>query len=651
MKRRNAAFLIALGCSGALLGGVLASSYLGERLLPASANASYELKLDSYAGLTSGINTDNGNKISFTYSGASNSGGKIALNKTGYIYNTTQISGIERVEVTLSSGSVDIYYDKDSSHSVWNDSTSGTDYDLEGIYPNYFKVVATANAVIDKITVTYACVDYQKAATEAGYKLYVNDVESDSTFFEVDKEGNDLQLKAILDVYPGDVLTFTKNGSSIIPSASAGDGNNAYQENSRNYLMVTSHAKGAHLYLKKNGSNYDVWLTGKGNLTPKSDIASGSILQAWNWTVANIRSNLTAIKNAGYTAIQVSPMQTRKYVSTSAAWTGEWWKLYQPYGFSVASGGNCALGSANDLKTLCTEAKALGLHVVMDVVLNHLSGGSESTFNGDCATYEPSIVNNDLIHKNGKIGSDNSQFAVLRKTLGDYPDLQTENPIVMGRALSLLKDYLDLGVTGFRFDAAKHIETPKDGIYASSFWPHVVNGAKRYADKKGYDVPYFYGEILGAGDDRSIHWYTDYMSITEWTRTTDLRDAVGNGNVSKLNQYYPDGLAASNMVLWAESHDQYQSGESSWLSRVNVNKAYAIQASRDGAVPVYMARPDSGSTLLGAASDSGWKDPAVAAANKLHSMFAGKGEYVEINYGDAKSFVNGRGSYATEGGA
>ena len=648
MNKRSISFGVVALCSVGLVVGVLLASANRPDLLPASANASHILTVDSYEDIHGGTRTANGNAIYFASSGLSSSGGKIALSKGGAIYNTTKLSGIEKVAVTLSSGSVNLYYGQ-TSFSAWDDGVSGTVYNLEGIYPNFFKVEATSATVIDRIVVTYACHDYQEAAATSGYSVYVNGTKSDATFFEVDKEGNDLQLKAVLDVYPGDVISFDKDGTEIKGSPSGGT-NNLYAGDSRGYLMVSDYCKGAHLYLKKNGNAYDAYLSGKGGFMETSPYAKSTILQAFNWSVSTIMSNLDAIARAGYTAIQVSPMQARKYVYKSGSWLDEWWKLYQPDGFFVAQSTDDydgAIGIASELRSLCAAAKSKGIGIIMDVVLNHLSGGSATSFGGNVR--EDEIVSENLKHDYGHIPDNPSQEAILRGTYGDYPDLMTESPVVQGRALSLLKEYLDLGVSGFRFDAAKHIETPKDGNYASSFWPYVVNGSRRYAAKKGYDVPYYYGEILGPNDaGRSPGWYTDYMDIADGYLKDDLMQGIEGGKekIDKISGGYYTEIAMSDHVLWAESHDSYvDSYKGNYVKvEINVNKVYAMQASRAQATALYCARPYDGNTKFGDSGSEAWKDPVVAGANKLHKEYRASSEWLDINKGTPYTYVNSRGS-------
>ena len=98
------------------------------------------------------------------------------------------------------------------------------------------------------------------------------------------------------------------------------------------------------------------------------------------------------------------------------------------------------------------------------------------------------------------------------------------------------------------------------------------------------------------------------------------------------NAKYKSGVAASNAVLWAESHDTYEgsSGSSGFsntadVSDENVVKAWAIVASRKDSTALFFARP--GTALMGNIStDSTYKSTAVSEINKFHNLFVGQSE-------------------------
>ena len=114
--------------------------------------------------------------------------------------------------------------------------------------------------------------------------------------------------------------------------------------------------------------------TSRGNVNTNR-MQGGVILHAFCWTFDEIKNNLADIKEAGYTAVQTSPIQPAKdYSSTYTNQAHEWWKLYQPLGFTIASTDDNYLGTKQDLIDLCKEADNYGINIICDIVANHLAG-------------------------------------------------------------------------------------------------------------------------------------------------------------------------------------------------------------------------------------------------------------------------------------
>lgn len=204
----------------------------------------------------------------------------------------------------------------------------------------------------------------------------------------------------------------------------------------------------------------------------QSEVKDGVILHAFNWSYKSIKENLPAIAAAGYTTVQTSPVQQPKDYGTSNDVSGQWWKLYQPVSMAIAQ--KSWLGTREELKSLCTEADKYGVKIICDIVSNHMGNELETSPNSlseQVKIYQPDFYNNKSTYFHSYTGgaSDGSVQGVVQGHLGS-PDLNTGNTNVQNAVISLLKDCIDCGVDGFRFDAAKHIETPDDGAYASNYW-------------------------------------------------------------------------------------------------------------------------------------------------------------------------------------
>lgn len=377
--------------------------------------------------------------------------------------------------------------------------------------------------------------------------------------------------------------------------------------------------------------------TASADSTLRDKVGDGVMLHAFNWSYNTIKENLPAIAAAGYTTVQTSPVQQPKDYSTSGDVIGQWWKLYQPISFHIAE--QSWLGTKDDLKSLCDEADKYGIKIICDIVSNHIANADEArpdTVSNQVKKYEPDFYKKRRTYTRTYKGnaSDSSVQAVVQGHVSNCPDLVTNDTAVQTYIINLLKECIDCGVDGFRFDAAKHIETEDDGEYASDYWKNITTSASSYYTQKTGDDLYIYGEILNnCGADRSYSSYTKYINVTD-NRTGDavLYNVTKGKASTATNAKYKSGVAASNAVLWAESHDTYEgnSGSSGFsntadVSDENVVKAWAIVASRKDSTALFFARP--GTALMGGVStDSTYKSTAVSEINKFHNLFVGQSE-------------------------
>ncbi len=404
---------------------------------------------------------------------------------------------------------------------------------------------------------------------------------------------------------------------------------------------------------------------GAANIAPEEDAAvasspnlqtnpqNGVILHAFNWSYNSIKDNLPAIKAAGYSTVQTSPVQQPKDYGAAASVGSEWWKPYQPVSHQIAQ--KSWYGTKADLTALCAEAENYGIKIICDIVSNHVGNNDSDTVKDPFAvspqvkTYQPNIYaasakNSQFYHSVEGDVSDSSVQLCVQGHLTACPDLNTANSTVQNNIISLLKECIDCGVDGFRFDGAKHIETPSDGSYASNYWPTVTNAAKTYYKNKTGGNLYIYGEILNncGPSSRKYTHYTPYINVTD-NRTGDAITAAVNsksaGNATKSSYTAISGqngdtnLKASNIVLWSESHDTYEgSAGSAGISNTSnlsddvITKSWALVAARKDSTALFFARPAA--KMGQASSNTTYKSAAVSEVNKFKNAFVGQSEYL-----------------------
>lgn len=337
-----------------------------------------------------------------------------------------------------------------------------------------------------------------------------------------------------------------------------------------------------------------------------ASIQEGNILHCFDWTMAEVKAELPAIAEAGFGAVQLSPIQR-----PDAGPGSPWHDLYRPYDIAFKSS---RMGSADDLKALCEEAATYGIKIIVDVVANHVdkTAGYHDTW----------WDSNGRVRWNGGINY-GDRTSITHNQLGDYGDINSEDAEVIARAKAYVQQLHDLGVKGIRWDAAKHIALPSENC---GFWTAVTS----------VEGMYHYGEILDSpGPDASIiKEYTTFMSVTDNKYSNGAaRDnggiPFGYGGDHTVNQGCPD----TRMVYWAESHDTYANGE--WSQNVSqsvIDRAYASFACRNGATALYLARPNTtgfNNIKVGKGSTA-FTGKAVAEVNKFRNAMVGRPDWCEV---------------------
>ena len=378
------------------------------------------------------------------------------------------------------------------------------------------------------------------------------------------------------------------------------------------------------------------------------DTVQGSaILHCFCWSYNTIKQKLPEIAAAGYTAIQTSPVQPPKdYDASNTNIKDNWWKLYQPLDLAVSDGNNSWLGTKSELTSMCSEAESYGIKVIVDIVSNHLAnnGTNDGSYNSLHSNVNSVFKNQQYFYVDsngnsfGKTSS-SSRYQMTHGHLG-MPELNTSTEFIQTKVLNLMKECVDCGVDGFRFDTAKHIELPSDDDQTkSNFWPTVINGINSY--KSGL---YIYGEILGDAYSKAINKnYVQYMDLTDDYTCYLARDAVRNRDANTLHaSYYQKGIAADQAVLWAESHDTYMNddGNSKDDSNDTIVKTWAMINSRADATSLFFVRPGDMGT---SGTDITWKSTAVVESNKFKNIFDGQSEYLSYN-SSYKAAYNERGT-------
>ena len=229
------------------------------------------------------------------------------------------------------------------------------------------------------------------------------------------------------------------------------------------------------------------------------------ILSLFDCPLKDVQKLLPIINSQGFNAVQVSPLQPTKDDNSK-----DWWILYQPLSFNIGN----RIGNKEDLYNLCLEAKKYGINIIVDAVINHTANKNDD----EALIPHPNVdkellLNSDCFKERKWVSNWDNRYEVTNYCIG-LPGLNPNNKIVQEKIINMLNEYIDLGVNGFRFDAAKSIALPSEGC---DFFPIITYHLKRW-------IPLIYGEVLFA-DPSLIDAYAKYMKVLT-NSDTHNRDSI-----------------------------------------------------------------------------------------------------------------------------
>jgi alpha-amylase len=291
-------------------------------------------------------------------------------------------------------------------------------------------------------------------------------------------------------------------------------------------------------------------------LGPRSPGAVFVHLFEWRW--ADVAKECEAyLGPAGFAAVQVSPP------SEHAVLAGfPWWQRYQTVSYALDESRS---GTADEFRDMVRRCAAVGVAIYVDAVINHMTAQTSGTgSNGTSFTkyvYPNVYTSVDFHAPPCTIAAADYQSApdrVRRCELLGLADLDTSADHVRAQIAGYLSALVQLGVKGFRIDAAKHID-PADLDAILRRVDATVGAAAR---------PYYYFEVIDRGGE-AIH-AADYLPTAEgaaegvdliefkYTTVADAFAGLGGQTVAGLRTLADPSsgfLPSDRAVVFVNNHD------------------------------------------------------------------------------------------------
>lgn len=243
---------------------------------------------------------------------------------------------------------------------------------------------------------------------------------------------------------------------------------------------------------------------------------------------------------AGFSWVLTSP--PNEHIAGDA-----WWTSYQPVSYLVES----RLGTREEFAEMVTRCDAVGVDIIADAVINHMTGQDAPGVGWAGSAYEhydyPGLYEYDDFHHCGLTPDDDisdyrSREQVQTCELVNLADLDTASPKVRATIDSYLEDLLSLGVAGFRIDAAKHM----DAEDVAAIVAELPDGIRIISEV-----------IRGGGEPVTPEEYAGFGEVFEFTYARDLAPQVDAGVFTdpKLDGKRPQHVEADRAVVFIDNHD------------------------------------------------------------------------------------------------
>lgn len=274
------------------------------------------------------------------------------------------------------------------------------------------------------------------------------------------------------------------------------------------------------------------------------------IVQVSDTPLYTIQELLPSYHQSGVTHIQISPVQgifTRALIELSehCPHIRAWYRVYQPTGVRVSN----SIGNEQSLTELITAAKQYRIGIIVDVVLHHKTGCP--LCNPKALFFLPTFLSDWL---KSMMAAYNLRERPETRRFGCYdwgPPQNLQDPNVLEETTEFLVGLLEMGVAGFRFDAAKHIKPD----ILQGILKNAVNRSKTSSDLYSYSEvldsqPWVCEEYLLSDDP--------IFTVSDYPRTFALMGALSPGGDLRYFLESQHSWWSWKSVCIADSHDSME---------------------------------------------------------------------------------------------
>uniref|UniRef100_A0A5S6QPW1 Alpha-amylase n=1 Tax=Trichuris muris TaxID=70415 RepID=A0A5S6QPW1_TRIMR len=265
------------------------------------------------------------------------------------------------------------------------------------------------------------------------------------------------------------------------------------------------------------------------------------------------------LQYTGIGAVQVSPPNEHAIFEVNG--DRPWRLRYQPVSYKLES----RSGTEQQFADMVKRCHKVGIRIIVDAVINHMTGanmsgqGSGGSYYNStpfkesfsAVPYSAEDFNDEVCNRN--IENYNDPWEVRNCRLVSLLDLKLSRPEVQEKIATYLNHLIDLGVAGFRIDAAKHM------------YPDDIERILKRLKKLNTEFfppgkcPFIVHEVIDQGPE-SIKGseYTRIGRITNFRYGLDLSAAVNHVKNFMYYENFGEGWAywaSHDVLVFIDNHD------------------------------------------------------------------------------------------------
>ena len=265
------------------------------------------------------------------------------------------------------------------------------------------------------------------------------------------------------------------------------------------------------------------------------------IIHPFQWSYDSIAKECTEyLGPAGFDGVQIS--QPAEHANKGNVW----WAVYQPVNFNNFT---TMTGNETQLKNMIKACNEAGVKVFADAVFNQRPndgvGLGGSTYGNN--SYPDGFNDGDFHHNGCSVSNYSDEWNVRQCALLGMTDTATDNSSTQDKIADFLVKLMDMGVYGFRIDAAKHMHY------------NDINAIMEKTEAKAGKRPPIYMEVIGNSKEApdiqpNKYTFIDNSVVTDFSYVDRMKEIFDNGDYGSALTF---GLAvdSDNAEVFVNNHD------------------------------------------------------------------------------------------------